>query len=502
METIRAEKISIAFPGVKALTDVDFSVQEGEIRALVGKNGAGKSTLIKIITGIYKPNAGRIFFSGTEIKHADPEIMTKLGIKAIYQDNDLIPYFTVGESIMLGKEARRGPFLDRKKMHEAARGILNEKLGVDIDPYTTVSDLNVSSRQLIQIASCLVEKPKIMIFDEPTASLSAKEIDKLFEIIASLKKDGVSVIYISHRFGEIFRLAETITILADGIKIADVNLADTTEEKVISLMAGNEHFSRAKTRKYVKKGRDIALSVKNLRSDFLRNISFDLHRGEILGFFGGEGMGQQRVARSVYGALKAEFDSLRVFGKERKISSPAQAIKNGIAYIPRNRLEEGIVRGFSVRENITLPKLQAFSKNIFIDEKAEDAVAREHIEKLMIKTPETTTPIKNLSGGNQQKVVLARWIVTEPRILILDYPTIGIDVRAKNEVYKILLDLAERGMSLMLITPEYEEAAMLCDRVIVMRDGKIRGEITAEELSEYKLLSYAIGSGGEGTQNA
>jgi ribose transport system ATP-binding protein len=502
METIRAEKISIAFPGVKALTDVDFSVQEGEIRALVGKNGAGKSTLIKIITGMYKPNVGRIFISGTEVKHTDPEIMAKLGIKAIYQDNDLIPYFTVGESIMLGREARRGPFLDRKKMHETARAILYGKIGVNIDPYTTVSELNVSSQQLIQIAACLVERPKIMIFDEPTASLSVKEIDKLFEIIASLKKSGVSVIYISHRFGEVFKIADTITILTDGMKIADMNLADTTEDKVISLMAGNEQFSHVKTRKYVKNGQDIALSVRNMHNAFLRNINFDLHRGEILGFFGGEGMGQQQVARSVYGGLEAEFDSLKVFGKEKKISTPAQAIKNGIAYIPRNRLEEGIVRGFSVRENVTLPKLHAFSKSIFIDEKAEDAITRKHIEKLTIKTPETTTPIANLSGGNQQKVVLARWIVTEPRILILDYPTIGIDIRAKNEVYKILLDLAEQGMSLMLITPEYEEVAMLCDRVIVMRDGKIRREIEANELSEYKLLSYAIGSGEDEDQNA
>jgi ribose transport system ATP-binding protein len=497
--TVRAEKINIVFPGVKALTDVDFSVKKGEIRALVGKNGAGKSTLIKIITGMYKPESGRVFVGGAEVKHPTPELMTKMGVKAIYQDNDLIPYFTVGESIMLKKEALTGPFINKKKLHETARLILHEKLGVDIDPYTLVSELNVSRQQLIQIAACLVEEPKIIIFDEPTAALSAKEIEKLFEIIANLKKDGVSIIYISHRFGEVFKIADSITILTDGMKIADMNLADTTEDEVISLMAGNEKFTRAKSRKFTGNKDDIALSVRGLCNDFLKDINFDLHRGEILGFFGGEGMGQQRIARAIYGEIKAEFGSARVFGKETALTSPARAIKSGIAHIPRNRLEEGIVRGFMVRENVTLPKLRSFSRMSFINTAAEELVTREHIQKLDIKTPSSTTQIASLSGGNQQKVVLARWIVTNPRILILDYPTIGIDVRAKNEVYKILLELAERGMSLILITPEYEEVAMLCDRVIVMRDGEIRKELNADELSEYKLLSYAIGSAeGEG----
>ncbi|MDR0877423.1 MAG: sugar ABC transporter ATP-binding protein [Treponema sp.] len=499
---IRTEKLNIAFPGVKALTDVDFSVKKGEVRALVGKNGAGKSTLIKIITGMYKPDSGRLFIGDREVKHATPELMTKTGVKAIYQDNDLIPYFTVGESIMLKKEWTKGPFIDKKKVHETARTILSEKLGVDIDPYTPVSELNVSRQQLIQIAACLVEEPKIMIFDEPTAALSVKEIEKLFSIINTLKKDGVSIIYISHRFGEVFKIADSITILMDGMKVADMNLADTTEDEVISLMAGNEKFNQAKNRKYIRNENDIALSIRGLQNDFLQNINFDLYKGEILGFFGGEGMGQQKIAKAIFGELNAEFGNITVFGKETRLSRPAQAIKNGIAYIPRNRLEEGIVRGFMVRENVTLPKLRAFSRLGFINPGAEETVAVEHIKKLDIKTPGPSAQIANLSGGNQQKVVLARWMVTEPRILILDYPTIGIDVRAKNEVYKILLDLAEKGMSLILITPEYEEVAMLCDRVIVMRDGKITKELNADELSEYKLLSYAIGSGEEGDKNA
>ncbi|MDR0877024.1 MAG: sugar ABC transporter ATP-binding protein, partial [Treponema sp.] len=469
--------------------------------ALVGKNGAGKSTLIKIITGMYKPESGRLFVGDREVKHATPRLMTKMGVKAIYQDNDLIPYFTVGESIMLKREPAKGPFVDKKKVHETARAILLEKLGVDLDPYTPVGELNISMQQLIQIAACLVEEPKIMIFDEPTAALSAKEIDKLFAIINTLKKDGVSIIYISHRFGEVFKIADSITILTDGMKVADMNLADTTEDTVISLMAGNEKFSRAKNRKYVRKENNTALSVRGLHNDVLKDINFDLHPGEILGFFGGEGMGQQEIAKALYGGRKGVFGCFTVFGKETKPLTPARAIKNGIAYIPRNRLEEGIVRGFMVRENMTLPKLAGFSRMGFINQGAEELVAREHIKKLDIKTPGTKTPVASLSGGNQQKVVLARWMVTKPRILILDYPTIGIDVRAKNEVYKILLDLAEKGMSLILITPEYEEVAMLCDRVIVMRDGKITKELNAEELSEYTLLSYAIGSGGGGDTN-
>ncbi|MDR0718062.1 MAG: ATP-binding cassette domain-containing protein, partial [Treponema sp.] len=255
----------------------------------------------------------------------------------------------------------------------------------------------------------------------------------------------------------------------------------------------------ASARVFSRGGSGPALSVRGLTNDYLKNINFDLQKGEILGFYGGEGAGQQEIAKAIYGESKAHFDEIRVFGKSVKLASPGRAIKQGIAYIPRNRLAEGIVRGFSVRENITLPKLDSFSRMLFISRKKEDKTAREQIGRLDIKTPSPATPITSLSGGNQQKVVLARWIVVNPRILVLDYPTIGIDVRAKNEVYKILLDLAGSGVSLVLISPEYEEISMLCDRVIVMRDGAIKTELAAEELSEYKLLSYAIGSAnGEG----
>ncbi|MDR2478185.1 MAG: sugar ABC transporter ATP-binding protein [Treponema sp.] len=498
---LRTEGINIAFPGVKALTDVNFSVKKGEIRALVGKNGAGKSTLIKIITGMYHPAAGKFFIENTEVKNAGPELMTRLGVKAIYQDNDLIPYFTIGESVMLRNEPVKGVFVDRKLMHEQARVIFKDRLGVDIDPYTLVRELNVSQQQLVQIAASLLEKPRIMIFDEPTAALSVKEIDKLFEIIFALKSEGVSIIYISHRFGEVFKLADSITILTDGIKVADLNLKDTTEDEVISLMAGNERFNKTKTRIFNYNGAESALSIKGLNDGFLKDIDFDLYKGEILGFYGGEGAGQQELAKAIFGESKITVEKFKLFGKETRLNSPGRAIKEGIAYIPRNRLEEGIVRGFNVRENITLPKIRSFSRMEFISRRKEETTAREHISKLDIKTPSSLTPIASLSGGNQQKVVLARWIVVNPRILILDYPTIGIDVRAKNEVYKILLELAGGGMSLILITPEYEEISMLCNRVIIMREGKIKKELAAEELSEYKLLSYAIGSSDEGGKN-
>jgi ribose transport system ATP-binding protein len=498
---LRMEGISITFPGVKALTDVNFSVKKGEIRALVGKNGAGKSTLIKIITGIYHSMSGIFSIENTEVKNATPELMTRLGVKAIYQDNDLIPYFTIGESVMLRNEPIKGIFVDRKTLHERAKAIFREKLGVEIDPYTLVRELNVSQQQLVQIASSLLENPKIMIFDEPTAALSVREIDKLFEIIFSLKQEGVSIIYISHRFGEVFKIADSITILTDGIKVADLSLKDTTEAEVISLMAGNERFNKTKSRIFSRSDAEPVLSVTGLSDSFLKDISFDLYKGEILGFYGGEGAGQQELAKAIFGESRINAESFKLFGKETHLVSPGRAIKAGIAYIPRNRLEEGIVRGFTVRENITLPKICSFSRMQFISQRKEEAVAKEHISRLDIKTPSSLTPIASLSGGNQQKVVLARWIVVNPRILILDYPTIGIDVRAKNEVYKILLGMADSGMSLILITPEYEEISMLCDRVIVMREGKIKKEITVEELSEYKLLSYAIGTAEERGKN-
>ncbi len=493
---LEVRKLSKYFPGVKALQEVDFHLNEGEIRTLVGKNGAGKSTLIKSITGIYQQESGDIFLDGEDVSYFTPERMSHAGVEAIYQENDLIPYFTVGESIMLNNEPRTksGLFINKNELYRRAEQILQEDLHSTLNPRVLIRDLNVSQQQIVQIAKNLVKRPKILIFDEPTAALSAKEIEQLFSIIRDLKTKGVSIIYISHRFDEIFALADGITVFRDGLKVADKYVTETTQKEIIEIMAGEDGVEISRERSHNKFFiEDPVLQMTSGENAYIKDINFSLKKGEVLGIFGGEGAGQQKLAQTLYGMIPLEKGNITVSGEKKILSSPKKAIDAGLGYIPRNRKTEGVVIDFNIKENITLPILSHVSSKGFIKGKIEVEVATKQLKDLAIKAPGIFTHVRTLSGGNQQKVVLGRWIATAPNILILDYPTIGVDIKAKSDIYRILDKLTEMGLSIILITPEFEEIQVLCDRVLVMREGRIVKEFSSVDLSERELLSYAIG---------
>ena len=494
---LKMNKMNIYFPGVHALNDVDFNLKQGEVRALVGKNGAGKSTLIKIITGIYKATSGEIIFNGKKIEHGNPKSMFENGVVAIYQKNDFVSYFNIAETVMLNHEICTDPlnkFINKKKLHEATAKILNEQLNFEIDTSKLMRDLTVSQQQIVQIAKNLVTLPRLIIFDEPTAALTAREIKKLFEIIRSLKKRGVSIIYISHRFDEVFEIADTITIFRDGKKVADKDISKVTKNEVIGLMVGEASVDLIRTKRAEKEKKEQILKINNFTNEFLQEVSFSLGKGEILGFFGGEGAGQQQLAETIYGMHPNGKGEIELFGKKIVISNPKNAIMNRIGFVPRDRDNEGLVSKYTCAENITLPIIRKISSKIgFIDLAKEQKITMKQIDDLSIMTPGPNTCVHTLSGGNKQKVVLARWITNDPKILILDYPTMGIDVKAKAEVYRILEMLALNGMSIILITPEYEELAILCDRLYIMRDKKIIKEFFPDEFDEHKILEYAIG---------
>jgi len=494
-EILKMEKIDKRFPGVHALKNVDFALRGGEIRALIGKNGAGKSTLIKVITGIYTPDSGGIWINNIKIEQITSEKMYKMGVEAIYQENDFIHYFTVGQSIMLNDELTKfsGLLLDNVNIHKKATNIMKSQMGIEINPYKLISDLSVSERQLVQIARCLVKKPKIIIFDEPTAPLLAEEISTLFRIIKELKKSGVTVIYISHRLEEIFQIADSVTVMKDGEKVIDLKLENTNENELIRYMTGeNIELTIPKKIRYIEKKKSI-FKIENLFTDYLNDINLEIYPHEILGIFGAEGAGQEDLARAIFGLIK--WNDGKLFFKEDQIQikGPFDAINYKIGYVSKDRRGEGLIQGFSVKENITISNLKEYTKLFIINQKKEEEITNKMIKELSIITPDMNTIVKFISGGNQQKIAIARWLTRELKLLILDYPTMGIDIQAKNEIYKILQNLAINGTAILLITPEYEEIKSLCNRVIVMKDGSTLKEMSVEDLNENKLLKYAIG---------
>ncbi len=496
MPVIEMSDITKDFPGVKALDNVSFKLEKGEIRALVGKNGAGKSTLIKTITGVYEADSGSYLINGEQVaRGSSPSDLLKKGICAIYQENDLVPFFTVSESIMLNYELiKNGLFLDKKAMYDKAKNILTTMLRTDLDPNAFIKDLNVAQRQLVQIAKVLINDPEVLIFDEPTASLSSTEIDMLFCIISELRAKHVSIIYISHRLEEIFKLADCVTVMRDGKKIIDADLKEIDEALLIKHISGSEskvvRFPRARPL-----DADIlALKLTGLNSGILRDIDVSLKKSEILGVFGAEGAGQQDLAKALFGLSRSTWKSYDINGTPCNIRKPIDAIHAKMGYVPRDRKGEGLVIDYSLTENITIADLKKFSQFGFINTRKERETASRMVDDLKVKTTGVDTPVRVLSGGNQQKVVLARWLSIDLSILVLDYPTAGIDVQAKEEVYRILRTLSDNGTSILLITPEYEEIKALCDRVIVMRDGVVKAIVDVDATNEEQLMAYAIGT--------
>ena len=481
------------YPGVTALDDIALDIQKKEIHAICGENGAGKSTLIKILTGAIQPDEGTLEIDGiTRHRFSPHEAMFKYGIAAIYQEFNLVPYLSIAENIFLGNELRRkNGFLNIPEMNRRASECL-KILGTSLDPRKKVESLTVAYQQIVEIAKAISHNVKILIMDEPSAPLSANEVEKLFMLIRNLKNRGVTVVYISHRMPEIFEISDRVTVFRDGRLIQTFLTRETDKKTLIQCMVGRELIETFPERAH--KPAEIILEVKNLsRGEVLKDISFSVRSGEILGFGGLVGAGRTELLRAVFGADRSDSGTLLVKGKEVKIQKPAQAVKYGLGLIPEDRKRHGIISELSVKENISYSAFHRVSRFGMLFPSLMKKVAETYRNLLNIVCPSIEKKIKDLSGGNQQKVVLARWLATGCEIILFDEPTRGIDVGAKQEIYRLINSLASEGKALVLISSEMPELLGMSDRIIVMHEGKIAGELSSGEATQEKILQLASG---------
>ena len=484
--------ISKKFPGVKALDDVSFEIRAGEVHMLVGENGAGKSTLMKILCGAYRADHGSFFCDGKQVTIDDAADARKFGIAVIFQDFTLVPYLDIAQNIFLGREfsGRLPGLIDRRRIHAEAKRVL-DMIGFDIDPGVLVHSLGVAQQQMVEIAKALSQDARILVMDEPTAALSDRETELLFAMIARLKKNGVAIIYISHRLSEVFALGDRITVLRDGHKIADLLPTETTPDQLVTLMVG-----RPVDTTYTRPSRPVpgavALEVKNLSgpSGFF-DVNLTVRAGEIVGLCGLVGSGRTEVARAIYGADRVTSGEIRLFG-ERIGGSVEDSTRRGMALIPENRKTQGLALARSVGDNIVLAGLRKlFPSGIFIPRRAAKA-ARAIIQKLRIATPTPRRAVATLSGGNQQKVVIGKWLNAEAQVFIFDEPTRGIDVGAKAEIFRLLDGLVHNGAAILMISSEQIEIVHICDRAYVMRSGRVVGELPHSELTEANIVRLGI----------
>ena len=489
---LKVEGISKGFPGVQALKDVRFNVRRGEIHALVGENGAGKSTLIKILCGVYTADEGWVLFNGEELACKNPLDAQNRGISVVHQELKLVETLSVMENIFLGRPRRnRLGLVDWKQMKKDAAALL-ESLNVQLDPEETVAHLSVAQKQIVEICKALSFKAELIIMDEPSATLTERELETLFDIMEKLRAKGMAIIYISHRMEEIFRLADTVTVLRDGCCIETLPVEKVTRELLIQLMVGRELGME-----YPKEKAEIGecvLEVNGLsRGSVLHDVSFTLRRGEILGFAGLVGAGRTEVARAIMGADGAVRGEIKLFGKPFHVSSVSHAIKSGLGFVTEDRKKQGLVLDMTVAENLTLVNLAPVLRGGVRSERLEKQIARKFVELLHIATPGVYQKAVNLSGGNQQKVVIGKWLNADSEILIVDEPTRGIDVGAKAEIYKILCQLAQQGKAVIMISSDMPELLGVCDRILVMHDGRITGELSREEATQNRIMELAIG---------
>lgn len=485
--------ISKQYPGVRALDDVSFELKHGEVHALLGENGAGKSTLIKILSGVQTADQGEIRIEGQPVIIDSPQKAMDLGISTIYQEFNLVPYLSAAENIFLGREPQGAlpGFVDFKTLYRDAQQLL-DRIRARFDVRTPVNRLSVAQQQMVEIAKALGRKTKILVMDEPTATLTEHEIEALFDLISQLRSEGISVIYVSHRLEEIFEICDRATVLRDGRYVATHNVAELTREEIIRLMVGRE-LKEAIPKVKVEVGPPV-LRVKNLnRKGVLHDISLEVHRGEIVGLAGLVGSGRTETARAIFGADPIDSGVIEIEGKPVRIRSPRDAIRAGIGMVTEDRKQQGLVLGMPVRSNNTLTNLQDVSTAGFIQMRQERGVAEKYREELSIKTPTIEQTVRNLSGGNQQKVVLAKWLFAGVKVLILDEPTRGIDVRAKSEIYELMNELAARGVGILMISSELPEILGMSDRILVMHEGRIVGELSREEATQEKIMHLATG---------
>ena len=486
--------ISKKFNGVKALDDVSFSVTRGEIHALVGENGAGKSTLMNILSGVYKPTSGKVTFNGKEICLNNTKQAEKMGITIIHQEFSLIPYLNAVDNIYLGKELKKkNALLDRKLMKERSQELL-DKIDVKLDLEKPVAELSVAEKQFVEIAKALSVDSKLLILDEPTATLTEGEVEHLFNLMRTLKNNGVTMIFISHHLDEIFKIADRFTVLRDGKLIGTQTIGQVDKNGIIRMMVGRSLDNNFPERTSSLNTKEVVLEVNNLQSSKVKNVSFKLYKGEILGISGLVGSGRSEVVRAILGADKTEKKNILIDGKSENIKSPYNALKYGIALIPEDRKSEGVILGESIKDNVSLASFnKVISKFGFINKNKEHSIVDRYMKELAIKAPDIDTPVKNLSGGNQQKVVIAKCLNTDSQILIFDEPTRGIDVGAKVEIYKLMRQLTDKGISIIMISSELLEILGMSDRILVMREGQIACEMKAEEANQEKIMRYATG---------
>lgn len=488
---LEVKHLSKYYAGVKALDDVSLSFRRGEIHALAGENGAGKSTLIKAITGAIEPTAGEIILEGESYSKLTPIEAIDKGIAAIYQEFTLVPHLTVAENIYFGKEIAKNGFVNKKAMNEAVRKLLDE-MGIELNPAAYVCDLGVAYQQIVEIVKAVASNSKILIMDEPTAPLTNQETEMLFRIIDKLREKQVTILFITHRMEEMFRMCDRVSVMRDGKYIITEDIKDIDMHKLVSHMVGREIGDDYPLRQ--KPLGEVVLEAKGICSEKVHDINFQLHKGEILGFGGLVGAGRTEVMQAIFGADKVTAGEVVLNGKTLKITNPGDALDQGIGLIPEDRKNQGVLLGLSVKENVSFSSLKQAMVGPFVNKKKDNAIAEEYINKLRIKTPSVHQLVKNLSGGNQQKVVLAKMLATKCDVIIFDEPTRGIDVGAKQEIYHLMRKLVdEEGKSVIMVSSEMPELIGMSDRILVMRHGGIVGEIQREDFSQELILEYASG---------
>lgn len=490
---VKMQGIDKRFPGVHALKKCDFELMEGEVHALVGENGAGKSTIMKILTGVIKKDEGTINYKGNEVNINNTKDAQKLGISIIHQELNLMADLTVAQNIFIGKEPMRmgGLFTDDQKMNKDAKKLLHN-MNVSIDPTIKVDELTVAQQQMVEIAKALSFDSEVLIMDEPTAALTEAEIDELFRIINDLRAKGVGIVYISHRMEELKKICDSVTVMRDGEYITSKSMNEITIDEIIQLMVGREIFEEAHDIN-LEQSHEVVLEVKNLnRGKQVQDVSFNLKKGEILGFAGLMGAGRTEVARCLFGADKADSGHIILNGKTIKVNNPKDAVEHGIGYLSEDRKRYGLVLGLDVESNMAMADMKKFTtKTGGLKHKDMEINSDNYISALGIKTPNGKQLVQNLSGGNQQKVVIGKWLTRNCDVLIFDEPTRGIDVGAKSEIYKLLNELADQGKSIIMISSELPEVLRMSHRVIVMCEGKITGELNRKEASQENIMTFA-----------
>lgn len=484
--------ISKEFPGVKALSEVSLDLYPGQVTALIGENGAGKSTMVKILTGIYQPNAGTIEVDGQEVQFHNALAASAAGVTAIHQETVLFDDLSVAENIFIG-HAPRGRFglIDRAKMNAKATALLG-RVGADIKPNAKLRDLGIASKHMVAISRALSIDARVVIMDEPTAALSHKEIAELYELVEKLKADGKAILFISHKFDEIFRIADRYTVFRDGQMAGEGLIEDVTEDELVTLMVGRS-VDQIYPKKHVEIGESVLTVSGYSHPTEFEDMGFDLRKGEILGFYGLVGAGRSEFMQALFGITKPSTGAIKIAGDIAVIRSPADAIDRGIVYVPEDRGKQGAIIGLPIFQNITLPSLHKTSKKGFLKLAEEFKLAREYTARLDLRAASLDQDIGNLSGGNQQKVVIAKWLATVPRVIIVDEPTKGIDIGSKAAVHEFLGELAANGLSIIMVSSELPEILGMADRVIVMREGRNAGQFTRDEMTAERLVRVAAG---------